>query len=416
MKKINRHSDELILQEMLDWEDSFDTMVTIHDKDFNIVKANKSAEKIIELPFSQISKEKCSINYHGSDQPPEGCPGCECLKTGKPSSVEIFEPHLNKFLNIKAIPRFDDNGKIKGLIHVVKDITEHRKAEDQLKKAIKKSEDEKTKTSAILDAIGDLISIQGKDFKVIYQNKRHRDLVGDRTGEYCYRAYQGKDHVCEGCHLAMSFEDGKIHTVERSRNTDEGIVHSLNTASLLRDSAGEIIAGIEIVRDITKRKIAEESLQKAHDKLENRVNERTIELKESNTALKVLLKQREKDQNEFENNILSNIKHLIYPYISKLRKNRAMSEELVYLNVLESNLKEIVSPFSSKLSCQYMDLTPKEILVANLIKEGKQDKDIMEILNVSLETVKSHRQNIRKKLGIYGKRTNLRTKLLSLTE
>jgi DNA-binding CsgD family transcriptional regulator/PAS domain-containing protein len=324
-------------------------------------------------------------------------------------------------------------------------------SEEQLKVSIKKAEDEKAKTEAILDAIGDLISIQDTDFRVIYQNRRHRDLVGDRTGEYCYKAYQGKEHVCTGCHLEMSFKDGEIHTVERSRTSGDKKTYSLNTASLLKDSTGKIIAGIEIVRDITIRKLAEKSLQNAHDKLDQRVKERTgelsktneallsqiqerrkveedllesdrnlkiyaRELEESNTALKVLLRQREKDQREFENNILSNMKHLIYPYISKLKKNRKMSDELVYLNMIETNLKEIVSPFSSKLSFQYLDFTPKEILVANLIKDGKQDKDIMEILSISLETVKSHRQNIRKRLGIYGSRSNLRTKLLSFVE
>lgn len=268
--------------------------------------------------------------------------------------------------------------------------------------------------SGIIDAIGDAISIQDTDFKILYQNRVHKDIIGNSVGKYCYKAIQNKDNVCDGCHLAMSFKDGKVHTVERQRITDNGIMYSENTASPLINPAGKIIAGIEIIRDITARKMAEEALQKAHDELEKRVKERTLELEESNIALKVLLKQREKDQNEFGNNILSNMKHLIFPYIEKLQKNRAMSEELVYLNIIKSNLQEIVSPFSSRLSYQYLDFTPKEILIANLIKDGKQDKDITEVLNISLETVKSHRQNIRKKLGIYGKRTNMRTKLLSL--
>ena len=157
-------------------------------------------------------------------------------------------------------------------------------------------------------------------------------------------------------------------------------------------------------------------MQEAHDLLENRVKERTLELFESNAALKVLLNKREQDKGEFENNILSNIKHLVMPYILKLKNNRLNSDELSYLNVIESNLKEIISPFSHKLSSNYMSLTPKEIRIANLIKDGKQDKDIMEILNISLDTVKTHRKNIRRKLGIYGKRINLRTKLLSITE
>jgi len=270
--------------------------------------------------------------------------------------------------------------------------------------------------SGIINALGDYISIQDINFKVIYQNKCLRDMMGDRVGEYCYKAYHGRDNVCEGCHLAMSFKDGMIHTVERSRTTENGIMYSENTASALKDSTGKIIAGVEVVRDITARKLAEKALQKSRDELENHVRKRTIELEESNIALKVLLKQRERDEKDFENNILSNIKHLIFPYIEKLKKNKAISDELVYLNILESNLKDIVSPFSSILSFQYLDFTPKEILVANLIKEGKQDKEIMEILNISIETVKSHRQNIRKKLGIYGKRTNLRAKLLFLNK
>lgn len=166
-----------------------------------------------------------------------------------------------------------------------------------------------------------------------------------------------------------------------------------------------------IIRDITKRKIAEEKLTES----ERKVKIRAKELEEINTALKVLLIQRENDKTEMEEHILSNVKHLVLPYIAKLKNNKTMPEEdLAYLNILESNLNEIISPFSLKLSSKYIGLTPKEIQIADLIKDGKQDKDIMEILNISYPTVKSHRRNIRKKLGIYSERVNLRTHLLSL--
>jgi DNA-binding CsgD family transcriptional regulator len=90
-----------------------------------------------------------------------------------------------------------------------------------------------------------------------------------------------------------------------------------------------------------------------------------------------------------------------------------MSDELSYLNILESNLKEIISPFAFKLSSNYLNLTPKELQIAGLIKDGKQDKEITELLNISIDTVQFHRKNIRKKLGIYGKGKNLRAYLLS---
>ncbi len=165
--------------------------------------------------------------------------------------------------------------------------------------------------------------------------------------------------------------------------------------------------------EIERMKV-EDELQKAHDELELRVRERTLELQEKNIALKVLLKQREDDKKELEHNILSNIKSLIQPHIIKLKRNNASSEDIAYLNIVESNLENIISPFSEKLSSNYMRFTSKEIQIANLIKEGKKDKEIMEIMNIAFDTVKAHRKNIRKKLGIHGKGTSLRNKLLSI--
>lgn len=165
-----------------------------------------------------------------------------------------------------------------------------------------------------------------------------------------------------------------------------------------------------------ERKRIDEKLQNTLDELESRVQKRTKELEESNAALKVLLKQRDDDKKQLENNILTNIKQLILPYIDKIRNNAPDKEILASLSVLESNLKEIVSPFAHKLSSNYLGLTPKEIDISNLIMGGKQDKEISQILHISPETVKTHRQNIRKKLGIYSKRANLRTHLLSLSD
>jgi DNA-binding CsgD family transcriptional regulator len=179
----------------------------------------------------------------------------------------------------------------------------------------------------------------------------------------------------------------------------------------------------------------EEALQKAKNELEIRVRERTaelekinkillteikkrrrieIELKEKNVALKVLLKQREEDKEELGQNILSNIKSLVQPYLIKLKRIKLKSNECTYINIIEENLNEIISPFSHKLSSNLLKLSPKEIQIAHLIRDGKRDKDIAEILNLSLDTIKAHRKNIRKKLNIYNKRENLRTVLLSL--
>jgi PAS domain S-box-containing protein len=131
--------ESYILQSKLDWEDTFDTitdMITIHDKDFNIIRANKTAKEILKLPSLEVTKAiKCYEYYHGTDCPPENCLSCACLETGTSDSFEIFEPHLNKYLEIRAMPRFDRDNRVVGLIHVIRDISERKKVEDALQRA-----------------------------------------------------------------------------------------------------------------------------------------------------------------------------------------------------------------------------------------------------------------------------------------
>jgi DNA-binding CsgD family transcriptional regulator len=164
----------------------------------------------------------------------------------------------------------------------------------------------------------------------------------------------------------------------------------------------------------------EEELQKAHDELEQRVEERTKELEikttrleEVNAAMKVLLEHSEMYKTELEEKVLSNIKELVDPYLEKLAGGTSDIRK-IYLGIIRSNIDEIISPFTRKLSSKYLNLTPSEIRIANLVKQGKTSKEIAGLLNVSGKTVGFHRENIRKKLGLKSKKDNLRSHLLSL--
>jgi DNA-binding CsgD family transcriptional regulator len=138
------------------------------------------------------------------------------------------------------------------------------------------------------------------------------------------------------------------------------------------------------------------------------------QLEEVNTALRVLLKRREEDKSELEEKVLSNVKDLVLPYVERLKKTPLNNHQKSCAEVLESNLTDIVSPFSRRLSSKYLGLTPTEIRVANLVKDGKTTKEIAEFMNISGKTVETHRDCIRKKMGIKHKKANLRTHLLSL--
>jgi diguanylate cyclase (GGDEF)-like protein/PAS domain S-box-containing protein len=127
---------DLISQGKREWEETFDIIndaITIHDRNFNVIRANKTAEKLLGLPFSSILGQKCYRLFHGMDSSPKDCASCQAMKTGKPSTTEIFEPHLGKFIEIKAFPLFDKDNQIIKLVHVIRDITERKLMEDALK-------------------------------------------------------------------------------------------------------------------------------------------------------------------------------------------------------------------------------------------------------------------------------------------
>ena len=165
-----------------------------------------------------------------------------------------------------------------------------------------------------------------------------------------------------------------------------------------------------LIKEIVTRKKAEKALKESYDKLE----QSTISLKESNIALKVLLKQREEDKKEIEEKILHNVEKLIIPYLEKLKSQKYEIEKNTYLEIIESNLKEIVSPFSHSLSDNLLKLTPTEIQVADMIRQGKTTKDIAELLRLSPTTVATHRQRIRRKLALTNKKMNLQTNLQNI--
>jgi PAS domain S-box-containing protein len=241
----------------------------------------------------------------------------------------------------------------------------------------------------------------------------------------------------------------KIHLFETKRLTKNGKVMDVQISSTLyRNQDGSPVGNIVILRDVSVQKAAEKVLKEYHDQLEALVEERTAELAKSNqqleeeiderkraeealrrreveleaqshhlaevnTALKVLLKQREDDKNELGENVLSNVKELISPYVARLNKSRLNTHQETLVNIMESNLKNIISPFISKLSSKYFNFTPMEIKVANLVKEGKTNKEIAELLCLSKNTILFHRHNIRGKLRLKNKKINLRSHLLS---
>jgi PAS domain S-box-containing protein len=243
-----------------------------------------------------------------------------------------------------------------------------------------------------------------------------------------------------------------IKLFETQRMTKDGRILDVQISSCLyMDDSGNHVGNIVTLRDISDRKRAERALRNYQDQLEALVQERTGELnlanaqlgrevedrkraekalrrrevdlqaqsqhlEEVNTALRVLLKQRSEDRDELGNNVMNNVKELVLPYLEQIQQTRLSTRQQTLMRILESNLNHIVSPFVQRLSARMAGLTPAEIRIANLIKEGKTNKEISGVMFISKNTVLYHRHNIRKKLKLAGTAVNLRSHLLTMEE
>ena len=163
--------------------------------------------------------------------------------------------------------------------------------------------------------------------------------------------------------------------------------------------------------DITALKLVEEALRKSREELQ----EQKQGLEEANIALKVLLKHRENDKLELEKNVLTNVKTLVLPYVEKLKEVPLKPRNRTLVEIIENHLKDIISPLLQKFSNAKIILTPQEIKVVALIKDGKSSKEISDILTISETTVNFHRKNLRKKFGLKNRQMNLRSYLISMS-
>jgi DNA-binding NarL/FixJ family response regulator len=170
---------------------------------------------------------------------------------------------------------------------------------------------------------------------------------------------------------------------------------------------------VKLNADIQKmnKKLLEDILRR--QEVEEELAIRSRELEEANNAMKVLLKQSGDSKQEMESKILSNIRDLILPYIDELAERLDDREDLLYINVVRANLEQITSSFSNRLAMK-LNLTPRELQIAELVRQGRTSKDIAKLLNLSRRTVETYRDNLRRKLDVKNKKQNLRSLLLSI--
>ena len=182
----------------------------------------------------------------------------------------------------------------------------------------------------------------------------------------------------------------------------------------LADASATAIENAQLMeraqREIAERKLAQKRLKDS----EKELKDKSAALKEVNTALNVLLKNREEDQLDMENVIVANVKDLVMPFLEKLSHSQLDEKQVTYVEIIQANIANIVSPFLRQIPMKFFDLTPTEIQIADLVRKDKTTKEIAQILNASSKTIEAHRNRLRKKLGLTNQRIQLRDYLMTL--
>ena len=294
---------------------------------------------------------------------------------------------------------YGPQGDIIGATSIGEDISERERAKKRLYES-------KLEWKSTFNAMSDWVSLMDLDGKIRRSNAASEKIFGvshkNLIGKQCCKVVHGSDSPIAGCPLQQMIRTHARESIEiQVPEQDQGLSIAVDPVF---DQNGNLVSAVHVVRDITERK-----------KTENKLKINTIKLSEANTALKVMLGQRDREKKGLETNFAESINGLILPYVGKIKKTRMNDLQKGYMDILESNLKEIVKPYTHRLSINLMHLSPSETRIINYIKQGYRVKEVASILSVSPRTIEFHRDNIRKKLGIKNRKINLKTYLLNIS-
>jgi len=235
--------------------------LNIHDRNFKILYQNEYSIKHLGNHVG----EYCYRAFHQRDEICEECPVAMCFEDGNIHRLEKNGTVNDNAVHIEVAtsPLRDARGEVIAVIELIRNITKHKEMEEALRAALLRAENEKAKSESFFASLSDGVTIQDRDYKVVYQNDIFKKLLGDHVGEYCYRAYHQRHDLCEECPVALCFEDGNVHSLERMRVKGDKTVYFELVASPIRDATEEVVAVIETARDITLRKEAEIELEQA---------------------------------------------------------------------------------------------------------------------------------------------------------
>lgn len=144
-----------------------------------------------------------------------------------------------------------------------------------------------------------------------------------------------------------------------------------------------------------------------HVELKENLQDKKAEVKEKEIALRQVIKTVEDERKKMREQLTSQVKKQMFPALERITSSDAPEVREGYKSLIETQLEGLVGDASGESDPDLLRLSPREMEVCQLIQLGRSGKEIAELLNMAFETVQTHRKNIRKKLGLKGRKTSL---------
>ena len=284
---------------------------------------------------------------------------------------------------------------------ILRDLTEHKRDEEELRESEEKYRslfDNMLEGFAYCKIIVDKNN-EPVDFEYIEINDAFEKLTGLKKEQVAGKRVTEAIPGIKKANPELFKVYGKVALTGKATNFDVYFVplKIWLSISVYCPKKGYFVA---VFDNITKRKRNEESLRESELKLQKQKSA----LEQKNIALREVISQVEVEKRRIKDDIETNANILIFPILEKLKIEKV---NLKYINLLRHHIKGITSSFGNKVTKRSFKLSPREIEICSIIKEGFRSKDISYLLNISCATVEEHRKNIRHKLGISNKGINL---------
>jgi PAS domain S-box-containing protein len=389
--------------------DQADDAIMVRDSADRIIYWNQGAQDLYgwsgEQALGRVSRELLQTTFTKTHEEIQA--QLECTNAWRGEQVHTTRHGRRLVVDSRWLLHRDQQGRPLSILEINRDITMRTQAEQ----AIMESE-ERYRRLFEDDLTGDYLATpQGR---IIACNPSFLEIFGlasqeEALGINLASLYPGAEDFARFVDLVEKKRRLEHYQCPRRRR-DGSLFHVVENVVGEFDALGRLLRIKGYLFDDTARKLGEEALIRKDREI-------TLQLKKIeklNAALTTLLERRDQESRQKEEDILFTVEKLVLPHLHDLKATHLDDDQRVHIEVIEGNLKNITSAFARHLATWKTKLTPSEIKVADLIRQGKNSKEVASLLCISSHAVAFHRANLRAKLGLRSTGGNLASHLRHL--